>query len=51
MRRIQQVSNPSGTISSGGLGEPKFLINEAAFTGKLHLTFPAMDIFLISTLR
>ncbi|KIM30103.1 carbohydrate-binding module family 20 protein [Serendipita vermifera MAFF 305830] len=33
MGRIQQVSNPSGTVSSGGLGEPKFLINEAAFTG------------------
>ncbi|KAG8752553.1 hypothetical protein FRC14_006949, partial [Serendipita sp. 396] len=31
--RIQQVSNPSGTVSTGGLGEPKFLISEAAFTG------------------
>ena len=30
---IQQVSNPSGTVSSGGLGEPKFNINETAFTG------------------
>lgn len=32
MARIQQVSNPSGSVSTGGLGEPKFLINETAFT-------------------
>ncbi|KAL0577741.1 glycoside hydrolase 15 protein [Marasmius crinis-equi] len=31
--RIQQVSNPSGTITTGGLGEPKFNIDESAFTG------------------
>ncbi|KAI0064139.1 glucoamylase [Artomyces pyxidatus] len=30
---IQQVSNPSGTVSTGGLGEPKFYINETAFEG------------------
>ncbi|KAG1825018.1 glycoside hydrolase family 15 protein [Suillus variegatus] len=30
---IQQVPNPSGTVSTGGLGEPKFNINETAFTG------------------
>ncbi|KAF8073537.1 glycoside hydrolase family 15 protein [Lyophyllum atratum] len=30
---IQQVSNPSGTVSSGGLGEPKFEIDLSAFTG------------------
>ncbi|KIJ17956.1 carbohydrate-binding module family 20 protein [Paxillus involutus ATCC 200175] len=30
---IQQVSNPSGTVSTGGLGEPKFNIDESAFTG------------------
>ncbi|CAL1712389.1 unnamed protein product [Somion occarium] len=30
---LQQVSNPSGTVSSGGLGEPKFNIDETAFTG------------------
>ncbi|OAX44357.1 glycoside hydrolase family 15 protein [Rhizopogon vinicolor AM-OR11-026] len=30
---IQQVTNPSGTVSTGGLGEPKFYINETAFTG------------------
>ncbi|KAH9933192.1 glucoamylase [Epithele typhae] len=29
---LQQVSNPSGTVSTGGLGEPKFNINETAFT-------------------
>uniref|UniRef100_A0A8H7XMJ0 Glucoamylase n=1 Tax=Psilocybe cubensis TaxID=181762 RepID=A0A8H7XMJ0_PSICU len=29
----QQVSNPSGSISSGGLGEPKFNIDLSAFTG------------------
>ena len=31
--RIQKVSNPSGTESTGGLGEPKFNIDETAFTG------------------
>jgi glucoamylase len=31
--KLQQVSNPSGTISSGGLGEPKFNIDGSAFTG------------------
>ncbi|KAG6813739.1 hypothetical protein H0H92_007691 [Tricholoma furcatifolium] len=30
---LQQVTNPSGTVSTGGLGEPKFNINETAFTG------------------
>lgn len=30
---IQQVSNPSGTVSSGGLGEPKFNVDQSAFTG------------------
>ncbi|TFK45167.1 glucoamylase [Crucibulum laeve] len=29
----QQVSNPSGSVSSGGLGEPKFHIDLSAFTG------------------
>ncbi|KAK0221592.1 glucoamylase [Armillaria fumosa] len=29
----QQVSNPSGSVSSGGLGEPKFNIDLTAFTG------------------
>ncbi|KAF9242642.1 glycoside hydrolase family 15 protein [Melanogaster broomeanus] len=30
---LQQVPNPSGTVSTGGLGEPKFNIDETAFTG------------------
>ena len=30
---IQTVSNPSGSLSSGGLGEPKFNVDETAFTG------------------
>jgi len=32
-RRIQKVPNPSGTTSTGGLAEPKFQIDETAFTG------------------
>jgi len=32
-RRIQQIPNPSGTVSTGGLAEPKFQIGETAFTG------------------
>ncbi|KAJ5086249.1 Six-hairpin glycosidase [Penicillium alfredii] len=30
---IQTVSNPSGDLASGGLGEPKFHVDEIAFTG------------------
>ena len=30
---IQQIDNPSGSVSTGGLGEPKFNIDETAFTG------------------
>ncbi|KAI0926850.1 hypothetical protein AcV5_007534 [Taiwanofungus camphoratus] len=30
---LQQVTNPSGSVSTGGLGEPKFYINETAFEG------------------
>lgn len=30
---IQTVSNPSGSLSSGGLGEPKFNVDESAYTG------------------
>ena len=30
---LQQVSNPSGTVSTGGLGEPKFNIDMSPFTG------------------
>ncbi|KAG9090988.1 hypothetical protein FRC07_011968, partial [Ceratobasidium sp. 392] len=32
-KRIQQIPNPSGTLQTGGLGEPKFHVNETAFTG------------------
>lgn len=31
--RIQTVSNPSGDICTGGLAEPKFNVDETAFTG------------------
>ncbi|TVY31104.1 Glucoamylase [Lachnellula hyalina] len=30
---LQTVSNPSGDLSSGGLAEPKFNVDETAFTG------------------
>ncbi|KII83020.1 carbohydrate-binding module family 20 protein [Plicaturopsis crispa FD-325 SS-3] len=30
---FQQLDNPSGSVSSGGLGEPKFYINLTAFEG------------------
>ena len=30
---VQTISNPSGGLSTGGLGEPKFMVNEEAFTG------------------
>ena len=30
---LQTVSNPSGELSTGGLGEPKFNVNVTAFTG------------------
>ena len=30
---LQQTSNPSGSVSTGGLGEPKFNIDGTAFTG------------------
>lgn len=30
---LQTVSNPSGTLSTGGLGEPKFNVDMTAFTG------------------
>ncbi|KAF7298019.1 Glucoamylase [Mycena chlorophos] len=31
--KLQSVANPSGNISSGGLGEPKFNADMSAFTG------------------
>lgn len=30
---LQQVSNPSGTVSTGGLAEPKYNVDMSAFTG------------------
>ena len=33
MAKMQQVENPSGGVSTGGLGEPKFNIDETAFNG------------------
>ncbi|KAH8916357.1 carbohydrate-binding module family 20 protein [Atractiella rhizophila] len=30
---IQHIDNPSGGYTTGGLGEPKFEVNETAFTG------------------
>ncbi|KAG9036798.1 hypothetical protein FRB95_007896 [Tulasnella sp. JGI-2019a] len=33
MKTLQQTSNPSGTVSTGGLGEPKFNPDLSAFTG------------------
>ncbi|KAJ5162517.1 Six-hairpin glycosidase [Penicillium capsulatum] len=30
---LQTVSNPSGNLASGGLGEPKFQVDESAYTG------------------
>ncbi|QIW96004.1 hypothetical protein AMS68_001522 [Peltaster fructicola] len=30
---LQTVSNPSGSLCTGGLAEPKFYVNETAFTG------------------
>lgn len=30
---LQTVSNPSGDLYTGGLGEPKFNVDETAFTG------------------
>jgi glucoamylase len=31
--KLQVVSNPSGSLSTGGLGEPKFNVDRSAFTG------------------
>jgi hypothetical protein len=31
--KLQQVTNPSGTVSTGGLGEPKFNIDLTEFSG------------------
>lgn len=31
--QLQSVANPSGTLDTGGLGEPKFHVDGSAFTG------------------
>lgn len=31
--KLQRTSNPSGSYTTGGIGEPKFYVNGAAFTG------------------
>lgn len=49
---IQQISNPSGTVYTGGLGEPKFRINETAFTdpwGRPQRDGPALRATTIIT--
>lgn len=49
---IQQVSNPSGTVSTGGLGEPKFYINETAFEdpwGRPQRDSPALRSIAVTT--
>ena len=46
---IQQISNPSGTVVTGGLGEPKFEINETAFTGSWGR--PQRGLVIFTTLR
>jgi glucoamylase len=33
LRGLIDVTNPSGTVATGGLGEPKFNIDGSAFTG------------------
>jgi glucoamylase len=34
---LQQVSNPSGTVGTGGLGEPKFNVDEVSRVGPILL--------------
>ncbi|GAW02259.1 glycoside hydrolase family 15 protein [Lentinula edodes] len=40
--RLQEVENPSGNITTGGLGEPKFNIDLTAFTGSWDLNAMAL---------
>ena len=37
-REIQGTSNPSGGFATGGLGEPKFMVDGTPFTGYIHFT-------------
>lgn len=49
---IQQVPNPSGNITTGGLGEPKFMINKTAFTaawGRPQRDGPALRVTTLLT--
>lgn len=50
-KRIQQVSNPSGTVLNGGLAEPKFHIDESAFTGCWGMFTHSDGSVLLSGLR
>jgi glucoamylase len=42
---LQQVSNPSGTVLTGGLGEPKSNIDGTMFTGDWNR--PQRGLFII----
>jgi hypothetical protein len=44
---IQSTANPSGGYSSGGLGEPKFMVNGEPFT-QLVLTLFGIVVFILS---
>ncbi|PSR78190.1 hypothetical protein PHLCEN_2v7522 [Hermanssonia centrifuga] len=49
---LQQVTNPSGSVDTGGLGEPKFNIDETAFTdpwGRPQRDGPALRSIAIVT--
>ena len=47
---LQQVSNPSGTVSSGGLGEPKFNVHKTAFTGSWGFVVISIYRLILTTL-
>lgn len=49
--KLQHTSNPSGDYNSGGLGEPKFLVNGGAFTGswgRPQIDGPALRAIVLS---
>lgn len=48
---IQQLTNPSGNVSTGGLGEPKFYINQTAFEGPWGRPQRGMFMFLAMACR
>ncbi|KAE9408658.1 glucoamylase [Gymnopus androsaceus JB14] len=39
---LQQITDPSGTLTTGGLGEPKFYINLTQFVGRPQRDGPAL---------